>query len=1497
MGIIRKIAKIGLKVVAIIALLFLILVLLLSIPAVQTKLGKIATKKVNERFNTNINIARVGLKFNGDVELKEILIQDYRKDTLVSISELNTSILSFKKLYENKFTFGDIDIEGLLFNIRTYRGEYDTNLDVFVAKFDDGQVREKKSDFLLSSSDITIEDGIFRISDENKESINILNLRELGINATDFVIKGPDVKARINRLTFLNSKGLRVENMTTDFIYTLEDMNFQNLKIITPESEISGNLQFSYEREHMQYFVDSVQVSAAFRTSTISLNELNTFYDEFGAGEVKLTTNLAGTMNNLFATGLVLTAPGRTLVNGDVTFQNLFNKENDNFRMVGEFRELSSTYQDLRRLLPNVLGNSLPSAMDKLGKFSIQGKSEVTSKSVNADIDILTPLGLVYADLALKDIDNIDNSSYKGSIIMDEFQLGNVLNDEKIKTVSLNLDVDGKGFTLERLNSFIKGTIYGLNYNDYYYSNIAVNGKIQQKVFNGFLQTKDSNVDLEFNGLVNFSERENNYDFVADVRMANLNALNFVERDSISVFQGLVEMKMRGTNIDDAYGTINFKNTSYLNQDDNYFFKDFAIKSSFDEMNRIIYINSPDIIEGEMKGQFVVSEISRLFENALGNVYANYKPFDITDDQYIDFNFRIYNKIAEVFYPKINLGANTFIRGRVESEANKFEMVFRSPKISFDSNFAENIEFQIDNDNPFFNTLVEVDSLKSDFYNISKLSLVNVTKNDTLLVKTEFTGGKRNKDVFDLNLFYTINEDNKSVVGLNRSPVIFKGNQWLINADDSHLNTVVLDRGLRNIALNDLSMTHENEEIFLTGIISQSGKTNITLDFKEVDLTKVVPTVEDLVLEGTVNGKLNVREQDDIYIPETNVVIDNFKMNETNFGSFRANVIGNASLTNYTVDVSLKDDDEESLRLTGNLDVGGDNSSMDLNLKFDRFLLEPLNPFGGGNITNIRGEVSGNARISGALKRPDITGQLSLEDAGMTIPYLNVDYELEDGTLVQLQSQKFIFNNSMLTDSEYFSRAVLNGSVSHINLSSWSLDLDILSERILVLNTPDSEDALYYGTAFVNGAISIDGPTEQLVIAAEVSSEEGTVFKIPLNDTEAFGDNSYIRFLSPEEKEARIKGEVTVLDDIKGLEMDFDLTVNENAEIEIVIDRDSGSTIRGRGNGGLLAQINTNGKFNMYGDFIVTEGKYNFIYGGLIQKEFNVLPGGTLVWEGDPLQAQINIKAVYDKIQANPTILLDNPINRSIPVEVEIHLTGELEKPDPTFNLRFPNVNTTLNSELQYRLDDNESRQFQALSLLATGSFRSELSFDASDAIGLVSDRATSLLNELISSNDGKLDVGFDFQMSQRNPEFETDSRVGVSLSTQLSDRILINGKVGVPVGGVSETVVAGDIEIEVLLNEDRTLTLKVFNRENSIRNFGEQIGYTQGVGLSYNVEFDNLRELFEKIFRGNKKRKEKAGQEDKSSDNPLPEFLNFKEQDTTSQGNKSAVRRIDNTP
>ena len=298
---------------------------------------------------------------------------------------------------------------------------------------------------------------------------------------------------------------------------------------------------------------------------------------------------------------------------------------------------------------------------------------------------------------------------------------------------------------------------------------------------------------------------------------------------------------------------------------------------------------------------------------------------------------------------------------------------------------------------------------------------------------------------------------------------------------------------------------------------------------------------------------------------------------------------------------------------------------------------------------------------------------------------------------------------------------------------------------------------------------------------------------------------------------------------------------------------------------------------------IIYDGTYNFFYAGLVQKQFIVEPYvSTLAWNGEPFDALINIKAIY-KTRANPSALLDNPINRTIPVELELVLTEQLEKPEIDYNFKFPGTNSTIKSELNYRLDSREERENQALFLLASGSFNR--GFADVNFSGTISERLNGLINGFFNDSDNKLNIGLNYEAGQTRPDFQTDDRVGVTLQTKLSDRILINGKVGVPVGGASDSVIAGDVQVDFLLNEDGTLTAKVFNRENSIRNFGEEIGFTQGVGISYNVDFDTFGELLRKIFTSKKKREaipeEKSSfiEEDKreAKDNPLPDDVNFK--------------------
>lgn len=1447
----RRYPKKAIKIAAKLAGIFIAIIALLSISSVQTQLGKLLTKRLNTTYNTSININKAGLEFNGSVELKDIMIKDHHNDTLIYVDELNTSLISFTKILDQKLNLGKIKIKGLRFNLKTYGDESDSNLDVFVAKFDKNNPKPKDKKFELSSNRVEIINSYFSLINQNLDQPNVLDFKDLNILGVNFYINGPNVGTEIQRLNFDDYQGIEIDNLQTNFSYSLSQMRLDEFQLLTPSSTLNGQIIFDYERQQLKDFVNSVKVSGYFENTSVNLEELKVFFDEFGSSQrAKLNTSFQGTLNDLSFKDLNITATNTTRIIGDFNFENMFSKGQKPFQMKAMIKSLNSDYTSLQLLLPKLLGNRVPSNFEALGRFNINGSTSITSNTIEADLNLDTKLGLLSAKLNLSEAQSIDTSVYAGQIIMNNFDLGRLVGDSKMGEVSADLVLSGTGFTIENMKSDISGTFDYLNYNGYPFAQVEVLGEVQDKVFNGQLNTVDPNLKLVFEGLIDFSSNENIYDFTAQVDYANLNALKLVSRDSISTFKGNVYMDMNGTSINDAYGSIRFIDTFYENQNENYFFEDFEISSEFNVAGeRKLSINSPEIIEGEFKGKFDLSQLSKLVKNSLGDIYTNLSLNRVSDGQYLDFKFNIYNKIIEVFYPDIKLGSNTFLKGRLESDPKNFEMTFKSPQIDAEDFFANQLEVRLVNDNPLFNSYIEIDSIATPQYKASNFSLINITLNDTLYVKSEFKGGRTNSDHFDLNLYYTIDDNNKSVVGFKSSKVNFKNTPWKIGASKTHHNQIIFDREFSSIQVDDIALKYLEQEMNLNALIEKSNS-KLDLIFKNVDLSKVTPEIDSLKLNGVVNGQLNIDQQGEVYLPKSNITIDDFEVNAFNFGNFNASIVGNESLTNYNVDISIKDQSKESLSVTGFLDVSGADSDLNLDVSFKDFMLNPLTPFGSGVITNIRGLVSGNANVSGRLERPQINGGLILQNGGLSVPYLNIDYEFGSNSAILLEQQSFIFDDVQITDTEYSSQALLRGYISHMNFSNWSLDLNIDSDRLLVLNTSETEESLYYGTALVDGNVTISGPMEQLYIEANVSTSEGTALKIPLNDNEILSENSYITFISPEQKEAQSRGRSIDLEDIKGVEMEFNLDVNDNAEIEIILDKQTGSAIRGRGNGSMLAQINTNGKFQMFGDFIVLSGVYNYTFGRIIQKKFSLIKDGTLAWEGDPLKAAINIKALYDGINVNPSTLLDNPINQSIPVEVETHLTGQLEQPDLDFNIRFPNVNSTLNSELNDRLRDNDKRQLQAISLLATGSFRNELTLDSQDAIGLFSDGVTAMLNELFSDEENKVQLGLNVDIGENTPEYETDSRVGVTLSTKISDNVLINGKVGVPVGGVSETTVAGDFEVEILLNEDRTLSLKFFNKENSIQNFGEQIGYTQGVGVSYNIEFNNLKELLNKLFK-----------------------------------------------
>ena len=1434
---------------------------ILSLPGVQTRLATYATESINEKFGTDINIDRLRVSLiSWDTSLRGIYIEDHKKDTLIHINELTTSILSMRHLIEGSLEFGDIEIEQLNFKLKTYAGENDTNLGVFVDKLDDGKPKDPNTPpFYFSSSDVQIRDSRFRLIDENLKKQESLNFDELNIAASDFEIIGPEVITVINSLSLNSHRGIRLDNLATAFKYTKQQMRFDSLNIKTPQSHLKGNLVFDYNREDFANFLNKVNLTASFTESTVSFDEVNMLYDQFGKEkEVTFSSNIKGVLNDLTIEQLFLQSDN-TGIRGDFNFKNLFNKK-ESFILDADIKNITTSYYQLRALLPNILG-TLPSSSQKLGQFTIRGDAIITETSIDARINLNSAIGSSYADLNLTEINNIDNANYKGFVSLIDFDLGDFVNNKQLGRTTLDVNVEGKGFVQESLNTEVIGDIYKINFNNYEYQDVNVSGVLKDQLFDGNLVSNDENFKFNFKGLADFGSDTNTFNFIASVDYADLNKLNFI-KDSISIFKGDVNMNITGNTLDNIVGDVKFSKTSFQNVNQDYYFDDFAVTSSFgSDSLRTIDINSPDIITGYMKGKFKVGELGKLVRNSIGSIYTNYKPFEISEGQELAFNFKIYNKIVDVFFPEVNFGPNTFIKGNIIADEGDFKLNFKSPNIAAFGNVLNNIDIKIDNKNPLFNTFVSVEDVSTIYYDVKDFNLINTTLKDTLFFRTEFKGGSEYNDSYNLNFYHTFNDGNKSVIGLKKSDVSFKGNTWVLNKDGNRQNKVIINSTLDSIQIQEIVMNNENrEQIRLKGQLADSTYKDLELQFKIVSLNKIAPEIDSLKLSGEINGTLNVLQKDDIYLPSSNLDITDFGINGIDLGHLSIGIFGNRDLTEFTVNADITENEKEKFSLIGKVTNNDNQPKARLAADFNDFNLEPFNPLGEGVITNIRGQLNGSAQIIGDIKNPDISGLLTLDNAGLAIPYLKVDYDFAPNSVVRLFNQTFDFQRVRLTDIAMNTKATLNGTIKHSFFDDWSLDLDLdtNNDRFLILNTPYEEEILYYGTGFVNGTGRIFGPTNALTITFDGSTARGSSLKIPLSDVASVGDYSFINFIDKDEIE-QIDIQRT-LRNYEGIEMQFDLNITPDAEVEIVVDQKTGSSLKGTGEGILLIEINTNGKFNMFGDFVVVTGEYNYKYGGVIDKTFNVRPGGTINWGGDPLAAQLQLEAVYST-SANPAPLLDNDgIIRRIPTDVVVSLTEELERPNIEFNIEFPGTSSIVKSELEYKLQDPQVEERNAVFLLAQGTFVNEDTGLTQQAVtGNLIQTGTSLLNQVLGGSNDKVDFGVSYEQGYLDPNnvIETENRIGVTVSTRISDRVLFNGKFGVPVGGVSETVVAGDVEVQVLLNEEGTLRAKIFNRENEIQQFlADRQGYTQGVGLSYEVDFNSFGELMNKLFGTVKEKK-----------------------------------------
>lgn len=1437
-------------------LFLLLLSLLLSTSFVQTKLGTYATNKINEDFGTNLSIGKINLSFLGSVQLKNVQIKDHHKDTLIFVNKLKTSLLSAKKALESKVLLDDVILEDAYYYMKTYKGESTDNMAVFIESFKSDKPKDSLAPpFTLMAKNLYVHNLDFKIINENKETPLTFSAINIGGNAQSLAIVGAAVSIKSRGLYFKTNQGLNVTNLTTDYVFTKSEMSFENTILETENSKLVANILFTYNQGELSDFSDKVNINADFKESKLQIPDLKKFYKELsGKDVITFSGNMNGTLNNFDLRNLDLSTKKGIKIIGDLSFVNAVNN-NRGFVFEGNLKNLAATYRELKNVLPNVLGNTLPSEFSKFGKFRIRGNVKVTPTQINASINMNSQVGGVISTLEIGNIDNIDNASYLGDLQLVNFNVGKFFNNPIFGKVSLKGDVDGSGFKLENINTSFIGSISELNFNKYTYKNIAANGQYQNNKFDGDLVIDDENFKMKFNGLADLSSKINKFDFNSNIAYLNLKETNLFTRDSIAIVKGEIALDLEGNTLDDIIGKAIFNKVLYTNQKQEFSFKEFMVTSSLKDSIKTISVVSEDIVEGEISGKFSFQEFPKVAQNALGSIYTNYKPYPVEPNQFLDFNFEIYNQVVNVFFPDIFVDNQTKIKGRINSDNNLFRLNLNSPRVAIYGNEIKEIALRTDNKNPLYNTFLSADELNTEYYKVSKLKLINLTRNDTLFFKSEFQGGNKKNEDFNLDFFYTFNPEGKSVIGFEKSSFIYKENTWNINPDDTNIDKITFDLNANEFSFSQFKLVSGEQKIEFTGSLKGSEEKILLADFTKVNLESFLPKIDSLVLKGALSGHLDFVQKEGDYQPEASLSIKNFEVNDFKQGDLFLNVKGDNSFEKYNVNLSIDNTDVKSIAAVGTLDFSSERPIIDLEVFLEEFQLTAFSPLGQDVLSSLRGSATGEFTLRGFLSNPDMDGSLILKNAGLKFPYLNVDYNFEGESVITLLEQSFILEDFKLLDTKNKTKGILKGNISHLNFKQWFLQLNINSNNLLVLDTKNTEEALYYGSAFINGSANITGLTDRLTIDINAKTMPGTIFVVPLKDVETVDSFSLIHFKTDKTVVEDRQNEIA-LEALKGLTLNIGLEVTKDAVAQVVIDEVYGSQLSGRGAGNLQIEIDTRGTFNMFGDYIVDSGVYDFKYGGIVNKPFVIQKGGTVSWNGNPADANLDVTAVY-KAKANPGVLLENfNSNRNIEVDLVARISGGLFNSKQELDILLTNVDPTIASELEFILNDNNvnEKTTQFISLLAFGNFVNpdRVNFNATDQItNTASSAIASAFSSLLNSPDSKFQLGVDYQQGQTDSDIDRlniDNQVDLSVSTQVSDRVIINGKVGVPVGTQTQSSVIGEVKVEVLLNKEGNFRGVIFNRQNEIQYTIEDQGYTQGIGLSYQVNFNTLSGLLKKM-------------------------------------------------
>ena len=407
----------------------------------------------------------------------------------------------------------------------------------------------------------------------------------------------------------------------------------------------------------------------------------------------------------------------------------------------------------------------------------------------------------------------------------------------------------------------------------------------------------------------------------------------------------------------------------------------------------------------------------------------------------------------------------------------------------------------------------------------------------------------------------------------------------------------------------------------------------------------------------------------------------------------------------------------------------------------------------------------------------------------------------------------------------------------------------------MAFHQPDFGEETFYGTAFVTGDAFLTVNPSGLKLKANVTTNPGSKFIYNASSPEGNINNEFVTFIDRRKRKSLITGmdifreEDTPKNINSELNLDFMIDVTPDMQLRVYTNQASNDYIDIYGGGKVNAIFDEKAGFTMQGNLGLTQGTYKFTLQDIFPKEFDIRSGSSIDFNGDPFNATLNLKTVYNIPSVPLTDLsIDAERRKNVKVNCYMDITGTIFSPNLKFDLDLPDGNEEEKELLSSAISTPEQLNMQFIYLLGIGKFytydynNQRAESQSSTAMeSLISNTISGQLNNMLSQiiDDNNWNISGNFTTSEKG--WNSMEVEGMLSGRLLDNRLLINGNLGYRDNPIANKNFIGDFEVQWLLNKSGNISLKAYNKTND-RYFSKTTLTTQGAGILLKRDFDGWK-------------------------------------------------------